>query len=150
MEMGPLYFDDFTVGDSFTSPGMTVTEGQIIDFAMRYDPQPFHIDVEAGRQSIFGSLVASGIQTVALTFRLLLMTGILDNNLGSPGFDEMRWLKPVKPGDTLYAKAQVVDAKRSQKHSDRGTVHFRYSAHNQQGDEVFSVIGIQIIKRRPA
>lgn len=148
--MGPLYFDDFTVGDSFTSPGMTVTEGQIIDFAMRYDPQPFHIDVEAGRQSIFGSLVASGIQTVALTFRLLLMTGILDNNLGSPGFDEMRWLKPVKPGDTLYAKAQVVDAKRSQKHSDRGTVHFRYSAHNQQGDEVFSVIGIQIIKRRPA
>ena len=148
--MAPVYFDDFTAGDSFTSPGMTVTESQIIDFAMRYDPQPFHIDVETGKQSIFGGLVASGIQTIALTFRLLLMTGMLDNNLGSPGFDEMRWLKPVRPGDTLYATAEVLDTRTSQKHSDRGTVRFRYSAQNQNGEEVFSVIGIQIVRRRPA
>jgi acyl dehydratase len=148
--MVPVYFDDFTVGDSFTSPGMTVTESLIIDFAMRYDPQPFHINVEAGEKSIFGGLVASGIHTVALTFRLLLMTGMLDNNLGSPGFDEMRWLKPVRPGDTLCATAEVLDTRPSQKHSDRGTVRFRYTAQNQDSEEVFSVIGIQIIRRRPA
>lgn len=146
--MADIYFDDFTSGDSFTSPGMTVTESQIIDFAMRYDPQPFHTNVEAGEKSIFGGLVASGIHTVALTFRLLLMTGMLDNNLGSPGFDEMRWLKPVRPGDTLYATAEVLETVPSKKHRDRGTVRFRYSARNQHGDEVFSVVGIQLLRRR--
>ncbi|MBN2255691.1 MAG: MaoC family dehydratase [Deltaproteobacteria bacterium] len=148
--MASVYFDDFAVGESFASPGMTLSESQIIDFAMRYDPQPFHTNVEAGKQSIFGGLVASGIHTVAITFRLLLMTGMLDNNLGSPGFDEMRWLKPVRPGDTLYATAEVLDTKPSQKYSDRGTIRFRYAAKNQHGEEVFSVIGIQIVRRRPA
>lgn len=146
--MADFYFDDFTTGDRFTSPGMTITESQIIDFAMRYDPQPFHTNVEAGEKSIFGGLVASGIHTVALTFRLLLMTGRLDNNLGSPGFDEMRWIKPVRPGDTLYAAAEVLETVPSKKYPDRGTVRFRYSARNQRGDEVFSVVGIQILRRR--
>jgi acyl dehydratase len=146
--MTEMYFDDFKVGDSFESPGMTVTESQIIDFAMRYDTQPFHTNVEAGKESIFGGLVASGIQTIALTFKLLLMTGMLSNNLGSPGFDELRWLKPVRPGDTLHAAAEVLDTKPSKKHDDRGTISFRYSSYNQHGEKVFTVIGKQIIRKR--
>jgi len=146
--MSELYFDDFKVGDTIASPGMTMTESQIIDFAMRYDPQPFHTDVEAAKESIFGDLVASGIHTIAVTFRLLLMTGALKHNLGSPGFDELKWLKPVRPGDTLTAVAEVLGCKTSQKHNDRGTIRFRYSAYNQNDEKVFTVIGNQILRRK--
>jgi len=146
--MRSLYFEDFKAGDRFRSPGMTVTESQIIDFAMTFDSQPFHTDVEAARESIFGGLVASGIHTMALTFRLLLMSGILANNLGSPGFDEVRWTMPVKPGDTLRAEAEVLETTASKKRPDRGTVRFRYSSRNQRDEEVFHCIGIQILKRR--
>ena len=146
--MTPLYFEDFKTGDRFRSPGMTITESQIIDFAMKFDSQPFHTDVEAAKGSIFGGLVASGIHTMALTFRLLLMSGILANNLGSPGFDEVRWLRPVKPGDTLTAEAEVLETSASAKRPDRGTVRFRYSSRNHRNEEVFNCIGIQILKRR--
>jgi len=145
--MAELYFDDFKVGDTIASSGMTVTESQIIDFAMRYDFQPFHTDVEAAKESIFGGLVASGIHTIAVTFRLLLMTGLLKHNLGSPGFDELRWLKPVHPGDTLSAVAEVLECKPSKKHKDRGTIRFRYSTYNQNDEKVFTVIGSQILRR---
>ena len=143
------YFEDFKIGDTFTSPGMTVTEGQIIDFAMHFDSQPFHTNVEAAKDSIFGGLVASGIHTIALTFRLILMTGVLSNNLGSPGFDELRWLRPVRPGDTLHATGEVLETKPSAKHGDRGTIRFRYSAFNQRGEQVLAVLGNQILKKRP-
>ncbi|MBN2515265.1 MAG: MaoC family dehydratase [Deltaproteobacteria bacterium] len=146
--MADLYFEDFKVGDMFKSPGMTITESQIIDFAMRYDPQPFHTNVEEARESIFEGLVASGIQTIAVTFKLFLMTGALTNNLGSPGFDELRWLKPLRPGDTIYAVGEVLDTIPSKKHNDRGTVQLRYSSYNQNGQMVFTVTGRQIIKRR--
>ncbi|MBW2644701.1 MAG: MaoC family dehydratase [Deltaproteobacteria bacterium] len=143
-----LYFDDFKVGDTITSQGMTVTESQIIDFAMQFDSQLFHTDVEAAKESIFGGLVASGIHTIAVTFRLLLMTGALKHNLGSPGFDELRWLKPVRPGDTLSAVAEVLECKPSQKQDDRGTIRFRYSAYNQHKEKVLTVIGNQILRRK--
>jgi len=148
--MGTRYFDDFKVGDRFKSPGMTVTEGQIIDFAMHFDPQVFHVDVEAAKATPYGGLIASGIHTIALTFRLFLMTGALnaENSLGSPGFDELRWLKPVRPGDTLRAAGEVLEVRLS-KSGDRGIVRIRYSALNQRGETVFTVIGNQIVRRRP-
>lgn len=149
--MNTLYFDDFKVGDRFESPGITVTEGQIIDFAMQFDPQVFHLDVEAAKKTIYGGLIASGIHTIALTFRLFLMTGALnaENSLGSPGFDELRWLLPVRPGDTLRAVGEVLELRPSKSQSDRGIVRLRYTAHNQKGELVFSVNGNQIVRRKP-
>lgn len=149
--MTTLYFEDFKVGDRFESPGATVTESQIIEFAMRYDSQPFHMNVEAAKSSIYGGLIASGIHTIAVTFRLFLMTGVIaDSNLGSPGFDELRWLRPVRPGDTLRAVGEVLEIIPSSSKPDRGIIRFRYSALNQRNEEVLTVIGNQIIRRRPA
>lgn len=149
--MTTLYFEDFKVGDRFESPGATVTESQIIEFAMRYDSQPFHMNAEAAKQSIYGSLIASGIHTIAVTFRLFLMTGVIaDSNLGSPGFDELRWLRPVRPGDTLRAVGEVLEIIPSSSKPDRGIVRFRYSTLNQRNEEVLTVVGNQIICRRPA
>ena len=94
-----LYFEDLTPGREFRTESITITEGQIIDFAMAFDPQPFHLSVEAAKESPFGGLIASGFQTMALTFRLFVQTGALAGcSLGSPGVDELRWLRPVRPG----------------------------------------------------
>ncbi|MDI6616505.1 MAG: MaoC family dehydratase [Syntrophaceae bacterium] len=144
-----LFFEDFTVGYRFETPGVTITESQIIDFAMQYDPQPFHMDTETAKQSIFGGLIASGIHTLAATFRLILMTGVTrDSNLGSPGFDELRWLRPVRPGDTIRAVGEVLEIIPSTSKPDRGLVRFRYSAVNQRNEEVLTVISNKIIARR--
>jgi len=145
-----LYFEDFEVGHRFRSPGITVTEGQIIDFAMRYDPQVFHIDAEAAKTTPYGGLIASGIHTIALTFRAFLMTGALEgSSLGSPGFDELRWLRPVQPGDTLYVVGEVLEKKASSSRQDRGVVRIRYTSYNQRDEEVMTMVGNQIIRRRP-
>jgi acyl dehydratase len=148
--MAILYFEDFKVGDRFKSPGITVTEGQIIDFAMHYDPQVFHVDAEAARATPYGGLIASGIHTIALTFRLFLMTGALEgSSLGSPGFDELRWLRPVRPGDTLHVVGEVLEIKPSRSQRDRGIVRIRYTSYNQRDEQVLTVIGNQILRRRP-
>jgi len=145
-----LYFEDFEVGRRFRSPGITVTEGQIIDFAMRYDPQVFHIDAEAAKTTPYGGLIASGIHTIALTFRAFLMTGTLEgSSLGSPGFDELRWLRPVRPGETLYVVGEVLEKKASSSRQDRGIVRIRYTSYNQRDEEVMTMVGNQIIRRRP-
>jgi len=145
-----LYFEDFEVGHRFRSPGITVTEGQIIDFAMCYDPQVFHIDAEAAKTTPYGGLIASGIHTIALTFRAFLMTGTLEgSSLGSPGFDELRWLRPVRPGDTLYVVGEVLEKKASSSRQDRGVIRIRYTSYNQRDEEVMTMVGNQIIRRRP-
>jgi acyl dehydratase len=148
--MQKRYFEDFKVGDRFQSPGITVTEAQVVDFAMRFDPQVFHLDAEAARGTPYGGLIASGFHTIALTFRLFLMTGALSAaSLGSPGVDELRWLRPVRPGDTLHVKGEVVSTEPSASRSDRGMVRIRYTTFNQRGEQVLSMIGNQIIGRRP-
>ena len=147
--MKTLYFDDFKVGYRFESPGATITESQIIDFAMQYDSQSFHMNVEAAKKSIFNGLIASGIHTFAVAFRLILMTGVItDSNLGSPGIDELRWLLPVRPGDTLRAIGEVLEIIPSTSKPDRGIIRFRYSALNQRNEEVMTMIGNQLIARR--
>lgn len=143
------HFDDFKVGDRFESAGITFTEGEIIDFALRYDPQPFHIDVEAAKASPFGGLIASGFQTLALAFRLFYQTGVLTSaNLGGPGFDDLRWLKPVRPGDTIRAAVEVVEMRPSRSKPDRGTVRLSLNAINQRGETVMTSILIAILRRR--
>lgn len=148
--MKGYYFEDFKPGDRFQSPGITMTEGAIIDFAIHFDPQPFHMDQEAAKESIYGGLIASGIHTIAVTFRLLLQTGILNNNLGSPGFDELRWRRPIHPDDTLRAVAEVLEVKPSASRPDRGTVRFLCTTLNQRSEPVQTVICNQLLKRRPS
>lgn len=144
-----MYFEDFKAGDEFTSPGITLTETQIIDFALRFDPQPFHVDVTAAAAGPFGGLIASGFHTAALSFRLFWQTGVLgEASLGSPGIDELRWLRPVRPGDTLHVKATVLEARRSTSKPDRGIVRIAYATWNQHGEQVLSLIGNQLVKAR--
>ncbi len=146
-----MFFEDFTVGAELTSPGLTITEAQIIDFAMKFDPQPFHVDVTAAAASPFGGLIASGFHTAALSFRLFWQTGaITDGSLGSPGLDELRWLRPVRPGDTLHVVAKVLEAKRSTSKPDRGVVKMSYTTLNQNGEAVMTLIGNQLLKVRAA
>jgi len=149
--MGDLYFEDFTVGQRFASQGVTVTEAAIIDFALSFDAQPFHLDVEAARQSPFGGLVASGLHTIALTFSLFQRTGALAaSSLGSPGLDEIRWLAPVRPGDTLHVEVEVRATRPSSSKPDRGVVTLAYRTLNQRNEPVLSMLGHQLLSRRPA
>ena len=142
------YFEDWQVGDIVRTEGITITESHIIEFALKYDPQPFHIDVEAARQSQFGGLISSGFLTQALTFRLFRDTGVITGTgMGAGGIDELRWPKPVRPGDTLRAVVEVV-AKRPSSRPDRGYVRFRYTTFNQHGEPVFSMESNGIVATR--
>jgi acyl dehydratase len=147
---GDLYFEDFTPGREFRTDGVTVTESQILDFALAFDPQPFHLDAEAAKQSIFGGLIASGFHTMALTFRLFAQTRALAaSSLGSPGVDELRWLRPVRPGDTLRATVQVLEQRPSTSKPDRGIVRLHWSTLNQRGEPVLTMTSMQLVRRRP-
>ncbi|MCH7929741.1 MAG: MaoC family dehydratase [Proteobacteria bacterium] len=148
--MTDLYLEDFKPGDRFESRGRTVSEAEIIDFALRYDPQPIHIDAEAAKRSPYGGLIASGFHTMGMAFRLAWDTGVLSAcGLGSPGIDEVRWLKPVRPGDTLRTVVEIVDARPSASKPDRGVCRFRYDVFNQNDEQVMTMTAVQIVARRP-
>ncbi len=147
--MRDFYLDDFKPGDTFESvAGYTFTDSDIIEFAHRYDPQAFHLDVETAKKSIFGGLIASGFQTLAVTFRLVHSIGFLGHNMGGPGMDELRWLKPVRPGDTLRGHAEIVEVTASRSKLDRGAIKYRVSAINQAGDTVMTALITSLVKRR--
>ncbi|PWC31166.1 MaoC family dehydratase [Azospirillum sp. TSO35-2] len=142
------HFEDFRVGDVILSEGATLTESQILDFALRYDPQPFHIDVVAAADGPFQGLIASGFHTLSLTFRLLRDTGIITGtSLGGSGLDELRWLKPVRPGDTIRVQVEVAETKPSRR-GDRGTVRLAYTTLNQHGETVMTCFMTHIIATR--
>jgi acyl dehydratase len=148
--MKDLYLDDFKPGDKFTTGSATLTEKQIVEFAKQYDPQPFHIDPAAAKDSIFGGIIASGFQTLLLGFRLIIDSGVLKvASMGSPGMDELRWLKPVRPGDTLSVKIEVKEVRPSQSKPDRGIARMSYRYVNQRGEDVLTVTSMQLMKRRP-
>lgn len=148
--MRALYLEDFTAGRRFESPPLTLAEAEVVEFARRYDPQPFHLDAEAARQSPYGGLIASGLHTLTLTFGLFLQTGALAAaSLGSPGLDEVRWLVPVRPGDTLRVVVEVLAARPSVSKPDRGIATLRYEMRNQRGEIVLTMRGHQILRRRP-
>jgi acyl dehydratase len=146
-----LYFEDFKPGDRFESASLTVTEALIVEFARFYDAQVFHTDPEAARATIYGGLIASGLQTIALTFKLFLETGVVaPSSLGSPGLDEVRWKAPVRPGDTLRVVIEVLEVLPSTSKPDRGIVRMLYTTLNQRGETVTTLIGNQLCRRRPA
>lgn len=143
------YFEEFKPGQRFKTAGATLTESMILDFAQQYDPQPFHIDVEAAKETPFGGLIASGFQTLSLSFRLVWDTGLFrGTGLGSGGGEGVRWLHPVRPGDTLHVILEVAAVRASKSSSERGTVVLNYSTHNQTGIEVMTVGFNHLIKRR--
>jgi acyl dehydratase len=144
-------FDDFEVGERFTSPGITVSEAQILDFALAYDPQPFHLDKEAATASLYGGLIASGFQTLALGFRAFYQAGVINHcSLGSPGLDELRWLKPVRPGDTLHTEVEVKSKRASRSKPDRGVLYLAWEVKNQTGEIVMTLTGMHLLRRRAA
>lgn len=143
------YFDDFTVGDVYKGRSATLTEALIIDFALTYDPQSFHIDVNAAAESHFGGLIASGFQTMGLCFRLLVQQGIFEAcSLGGPAIDEVRFLAPVRPGDTLRSELEIIEHKASSSKPDLGVIRYYVRGFNQHGDEVISFIVTHMLKRR--
>lgn len=129
----------------------TITRQEILDFAAQWDPQPFHLDEDAARRSAFGGLIASGWHTSAIFMRLLV-DGLLNSpaSLGSPGLDELRWLKPVRPGDTLRPRITVLEATPSARNPARGTVRWNGEILNQDGDVVMRIIGRNLFARRAA
>ena len=144
-----LYFDDFKPGDRFESAPLLITEELILEFARFYDPQIFHTDPEAAKATIYGGLIGSGLQTIALTFKLFFETGVLAAcSLGSPGLDEVRWKAPVRPGDTLRVVVEVLETRPSTSKPDRGIVRVRYTTLNQRDETVMTIDGNQLLRRR--
>jgi acyl dehydratase len=145
------YFDDYQVGISDEFGSMTVVQEEVIDFGRRFDPQPFHTDPVAAEQSVFGGLIASGWHTAGLMMRLLVEHYISPTaSLGSPGIDELRWLKPVRPGDVLSIRVTVLEANRSRSKPDRGIVRSQVEVLNQRREVVMSLKGINLLRCREA
>ncbi|WP_341702717.1 MaoC family dehydratase [Ferrovibrio sp.] len=145
------YLEDFAVGQVTEFPPRQVSEEEIIAFARAYDPQPFHLDKEAARQSLFGGLCASGWHTIGIMMRLMVDHMIGEYaSMGSPGVDQLRWLKPVFPGDTLHLRGEVLEVKPSRSKPDRGVILTRYEMRNQKGEPVLTMIGKGMYRRRPA
>ena len=147
----PLYFEDYQAGSVRELGSLVVDEAEVIAFAKRYDPQPFHTDPEAARHSAFGGLIASGWHTTAMVMRLLVDHYLSPTtSLGSPGVDELRWLRPVRPGDVLSVRATVLETKRSSTKPDRGLIRTQLEAINQQGEVVMSLTPMSFVRCRPA
>lgn len=145
-----LYWEDLYVGRVIELGTREVSREEVIEFARRYDPQPFHTDAEAAKQSIYGGLIASGWHTCALAMRMLC-DGLLRHcpSLGSPGVDSIRWLRPVRPGDTLRTRMTIADSRASRSKPDRGIVNCKWEIHNQDGELVMTMDSVGIYPRRP-
>jgi acyl dehydratase len=142
-------FEDFEPGQIYELGSTTVTEGDIVAFAREFDPQPFHLDPEAAKNSVFGGLIASGWHTGAMWMRLYvdsLLGGA--SGQGSSGIEELRWLAPVRPGDTLSGRLTVLETTSSERHPDRGTVRIRGEMVNQDGVTVMSMVSRGRFSRR--
>jgi acyl dehydratase len=149
--MTKRYLEDFAVGQVFKSGRKRVDKDEIFAFAKEFDPQPYHLDEEAARQSPFGGLVASGWHTAAMTMRLMVdgefkpAGGIL-----GVGFDELSWPRVVRPGDELYVRSEVLEVRPSKSRPDRGMIRVRNTTLNQNDDVVQVFTGNLLVPRRPA
>jgi len=144
------WFEDIRVGDVVDVGPVTVTEEEIVEFASRYDPQPFHLDPEAAAKTPYGGLIASGWHTAALFMGMLVPAVMLDSAaLGSPGIEELRWLAPVRPGDVLRGRSTVLDARPSESNPNRGTVFTFGEVLNQDDVVVLTLKARTFYARRP-
>ncbi|MFC4931289.1 MaoC family dehydratase [Massilia sp. GCM10023247] len=145
------YFEDFAPGQEIDLGERGVTQEEIIAFAAQFDPQPFHIDREAAATSIYGGVIASGWHTCAMMMRMVV-DGMRceEASMGSPGLDGVRWLQPVRAGDTLSVRYLTTKVKASHSKPDRGIVWSTWIATNQRGETVCTVDGMAMFRRRPA
>ncbi len=145
------YFEDYAVGSTYEYGTVAVKEAEVLAFGRMYDPQPFHVDVAAATRGPFGGLIASGWHTAALMMRLFVdhyLSSVA--SMSSPGIDELRWLKPVRPGDTLRIRVTVIEARRSRSKPDRGIVRTLIEALNQRSEIVCSMNAMNLLRCRPA
>jgi acyl dehydratase len=143
------YWEDFQIGERAELGRHTFTEEEIVEFGRRYDPQPFHIDAQNAKQSAFGGLIASGWQTCAIGMRLMVEGYIRQTvSLGSPGIDNIRWVKPVRPGDTIAYSRIVLESRASTTRKGVGLVKHRWEAVNQRGELVLTMEGWGMFGRK--
>lgn len=142
----PRYYEDWTLGETIASQSFALSRESVLAFAREYDPQPFHVDDEAAATSLFGRLAASGWQTASATMRLIVDLGI--DGVGI-GVDDLRWHKPVYPGDTLRVSTECA-AKRTTPEKPSGVVHFKNTTYNQYDERVMSHVAIVLVKKRPS
>ena len=147
---GTLYLEDLSPGARFTSGEQALDAAQIDDFAQRFDPQPFHLDVEAAKSTFFQGLAASGWHTASITMRLLVQSGLplADGIIGSGG--EIQWPKPTRPGDVLHVESEVLEVIPSRSRPERGMVVVRSETLNQHGDVCQRLTTKLVVSRRPA
>jgi acyl dehydratase len=145
-----IWWEDFKVGDAVVMGRHTFTEQEIIAFGREFDPQPFHIDAAAAQAGPYGGLIASGWQVCAVGMRLLIEKFMNQTDShGSPGVEKVRWLKPVRPGDTLEYRTTVVESRASASRPHVGLVKHRWDAVNQSGETVLTLEGWAFFGRRP-
>jgi len=147
-----LYYEDLAVGETYEVGPYTVSEDEIVEFARQFDPQPFHVDAEAAKDSMFGELVASGLHTLCLSVRLFVTEFIQANdvaNIGGLGMDDLRWHEPLRPGDELRTRVDVESKRLSESRDDRGYVDFHRTV-TVEGTTIMTYVTTNILRRRSA
>jgi len=147
-----LYWEDLEAGTETTFGSYKVTREEVLEFADKYDPQPFHLSDEAAAKTHFGRIAASGWHTAAMTMRVIVdaLSKQPQAGLGSPGVDELRWLRPVYPGDTLTMRGLIVDKTPSRSKPEIGTIRTKTTVTNQDGVDVMRFTSIVMMQRRPS
>jgi acyl dehydratase len=149
--MSERWFEDYVVGTTTEHGSIRVDEDELVDFGRRFDPQPFHVDAEAAAAGPYGGLIASGWHTCALMMRLLAQEYLSPvSSLGSPGVDELRWIRPVRPGDELTLRTTVEEARLSRSKPDRGLLRTRVELVGSGQDVVLRLVAMTLVRTRPA
>jgi acyl dehydratase len=144
------WWEDLTPGTVLEFGDVEMTADEIVAFARKFDPQPFHVDAEAAKDSLFGALCASGWHTVSVMMSMWVANYLApEASLGSPGVDELRWLRPVYPGDRLRCRVTILDATPSRSRPFMGSVRQQGEVLNQKGEVVMTVLGIGLFRKRP-
>ena len=147
--MAVRYLEDLAAGVTFTSGSVRIEKDQIMKFATAFDPQPFHLDEEAARETIFGGLAASGWHTAAVTMKLMVESDFKPaGGIVGAGFDELRWPRPVRPGDELHVEGEVLETRPSKSNPRQGLIKVRTATMNQRGEVVQLSVGSLVVQRR--
>ena len=147
--MAVRYLEDIAAGTTFTSGSVRIDKDEIMKFATAFDPQPFHLDEEVARETIFGGLAASGWHTAAITMKLMVESDFKPaGGIVGAGFDELRWPRPVRPGDELHVEGEVLETRPSKSNPRRGLIKVRTATMNQRGEVVQLSVGSLVVQRR--
>lgn len=145
------FFEDIEAGERHSIGSYTITKEEITEFAEKYDPQPFHLDEDAAAESIYGGLIASGWQTIAICMRMLVDELVNEQaSMGARGANELRWIRPVRPGDTISLTTEVLETRPSERNPEVGEVDTEIIAYNQDDDPVVRWIALGLVARRDA